>query len=164
MGSRRIPNDKHNQGPFYVTEEGLMRLREKLAHLERILPGLVHEVTRTAAYGDRSDNAEYKDAKGTLRRTQGSIFRIQDQLRLAVIIKEGANASGMVELGSTVTLESDGRQKIFQILGSHESRPEDGRISHESPLGAALMRHKAGDSITVQTKNGSQEYRILEIR
>lgn len=160
----RKSNQSHNNdGPFYVTEDGLARLREKLARLEKEMPEFIGEVTRTAAYGDRSDNAEYKDAKGRLRRTQGSIFRIQDQIRLAVVIKKGAHSSGTAQLGSTVVIETDGKEKIFQILGSHESRPDEGRISNESPLGAALINHKTGDIITLETKNGLQTYRIIKI-
>ena len=76
----------------------------------------------------------------------------------------GSGASGKVALGSTVVLEMDGERKIFQIVGSQETNPSKGRISHQSPLGAALLNHKKGDMVKIQTRSSSQEYRILEIK
>src|SRR3989338_5383221 len=91
--------------PIPLTIEGLRRLREKLARLKRIFPDLALEAQRTAAYGDRSDNAEYKEAKSALRRTQRQIWTIEDQLTRVVEISLGKSASGKIQLGSTVILE-----------------------------------------------------------
>ena len=162
--------------PVYLTPEGIERLQEQLARLKRRLPAAAEEAVRTAAYGDRSDNAEYKQAKGALRRMHYQIFEIETQLKHAVAINTGANASGIVQLGSTVILEVNAKgqskeksqQKIFQIVGPHETDPAHGRISHLSPLGAALLNHAKGDVVTIKTtmSNGgsAQDYRILEIR
>lgn len=155
---------KQDDGPIHLTEEGFKHLQEKLERLKRTLPDFINETQRTAAYGDRSDNAEYKEAKSILRRTHWQILSIQDQIKRAVIIVSGLNAFGTVQLGSTVVLDIDGLQKTFQILGSHETNPAKGRISHQSPLGAALMNHAKGDTVTVQTASGAKKYRILEIR
>src|SRR3989338_4352574 len=105
--SRRKSDEfrKWDDGPVYLTEEGFRHLREKLARLKNALPDLSAEAQRTAAYGDRSDNAEYKEAKSTLRRTHRQILSIQDQVKRVVIIASGPNASGAVQLGSTVVLE-----------------------------------------------------------
>lgn len=155
---------KRDDGPVYLTEEGFKSLQEKLERLKRALPDFINETQRTAAYGDRSDNAEYKEAKSILRRTHWKILSIQDQIKRVVIIAPGSNVSGAVQLGSTVVLETDGARKTFQILGSHEANPAKGRISHQSPLGATLMNHIKGDTITIQTVSGSKKYRILEIQ
>lgn len=160
---------RQEKGPLHITEEGLRRLEEKVAHYKKIAPDLAAEAARTAAYGDRSDNAEYKQAKGALRHANYEILRIQDQIKRAVIIPTGANASGKVEIGSTVVVElggaiKSGRQKTFQILGPHETNPSRGIISDKSPLGAALVGHAVGDVVIIKTENGSQEYRIIEIR
>lgn len=158
---------RRDPGPLYITQEGLDRLREKLAHHKRILPDLIAETQRTAAYGDRSDSAEYKEAKGALRRSNWQILSIADQIKRAEIITPGPNASGTVQLGSTVTLHSDKaneKEKILQIVGPHETNPTNGRISHKSPLGAALLDHKKGDVVTIKTENGSHEYKIIEIK
>lgn len=76
----------------------------------------------------------------------------------------GSNVAGTVQLGSTVFLEKNGVLTKFQILGSHETDPSQGRISHRSPLGVALMNHAKGDSVIVQTAKGPQEYRIIDIK
>ena len=157
-----------DDSPIHLTEEGLARMREELARLKRALPERIAEAQRTAAFGDRSDNAEYKDAKGTLRRTNYRIFELEDQLKRVVIIVTGVNSQGTVQLGSTVVLETNDGQKTYEIVGPRETDPADGRISHVSPLGAALMNRKKGDSVTIQPRagggNGPQTYRILEIR
>ena len=155
---------KRDDGPVHLTEDAFKYLQEKLALLKHALPEFINETRRTASYGDRSDNAEYKEAKSILRRTHRQILSIEDQIRRVVIIASGPNSSGAVQLGSTVVLEIEGAQKTFQILGSHESNPAKGRISHQSPLGAVLMNHIKGDTVTVQTASGSKKYRILEIR
>jgi transcription elongation factor GreA len=165
--SRRPPP---NNEPVYLTPEGVKRLTARLARLKASLPAAIAETARTSAYGDRSDNAEYKEAKGILRRTHGQIFNIEDQLkRVVVILTPDANAAGKIQLGSTVTVEvrKSGAgaplQKTFRILGSSETDPSRGRISHTSPLGAALIGHAAGDVVEVQTPGGTQKYSIVEI-
>ena len=153
-----------DDSPIYLTPEGIEHLQKQLNHLKKALPNFISEAKRTAAYGDRSDNAEYKEAKSILRRTHRKILSIEDRLKRAVMISSGRNPAGTIQLGSTVLLESkDGLRKIFQILGPYETDPAKGRISHQSPLGAALINHKEGDMVMIQTTNGPKEYRILKI-
>lgn len=173
--SKRVAEELQNKEyePFHITEKGLNLLREKLVRLKRALPDRIEEVRRTAAYGDRSENDEYKTAKAALRRTNWQILSIEDQIKRVAIIRSGFGASGTIQIGSTVVLEAespeyprgtDGTKKIFQILGPHETNPAKGRISYQSPLGAALMNHAKGDIVTIQAGSGSRAYRILEIR
>ncbi|HEY5220545.1 MAG TPA: transcription elongation factor GreA [Candidatus Paceibacterota bacterium] len=163
--SRRPPP---NDQPVYLTPEGVKRLKGRLERLKHSLPAVIEEAGRTAAYGDRSDNAEYKEAKGILRRTRGQILNIEDQLKRVVEIPAGADEAGKVRLGSTVVLEikkgSDSTRKTFRIVGSSETDPTRGRISHTSPLGAALIGHAKDDTATIQTPGGKQEYYILEVK
>ena len=152
-----------DDGPIHLTEEAISRLHEKLAQLKRDLPGLISEAARTADYGDRSDNAEYKEAKSALRRANRQILILGDQIKRAVAIKTGKNTAGTVQLGSTVVLEIEGAQKTFQILGPQETDPTRGKISCESPLGALLMGRKANETIQLKSPNGARTYRIVEI-
>jgi len=107
-----------------------------------------------------------------LRRTHGQIFNIEDQLRRVVLIPSGADASGKVQLGSTVTVEIKNGdvpssaivRKTFRILGSSETDPGRGRISQTSPLGAALLGHAAGDVVAVRAPGGTQAYTIIEVK
>src|SRR3989338_7022389 len=92
--SKRKPSyTAEDDEPVHLTPEGLKRLQDRLTRLKKALPELASEAGRTAAYGDRSDNAEYKEAKRQLRRVQGQIFNIEDQLRRAVVIKFGRNSA-----------------------------------------------------------------------
>ena len=158
--SRRPPA---NNDPIYLTPGGVKKLRDRLERLRHSLPAAIDEAARTAAYGDRSDNAEYKEAKGILRRTRGQILNIEDQLKRVVEIPTGTDPAGKVRLGSTVKLKIRGKEKTFLILGSSETDPGHGRISHTSPLGAALLGHKKNDIVAVQTPAGLQEYQIVNV-
>jgi len=153
-----------DESPISITDEGLRRLKEKLKRLKGALPEYIAETQRTAAYGDRSENDEYRDAKSTLRRAHRQILSTQDQIKRAVVINPNPKNVGKAQLGSIVALEASGGRREFQILGSHEANPSKGRISNQSPLGAALMNHVKGDTITIKTTRGVQTYRILEIR
>lgn len=160
--------DEPPREPFYITEDGLAQLKEKLARLKRALPDRIAEAQRTAAYGDRSDNAEYKLAKGTLRRTNWQILEIEDQIKRAALIATGPSAAGKVRIGSTVVLretggKTDGAKKTFQVVGPHETDPANGRISYRSPLGAAFLGRAKGDNVTVQAAGSSRAYRIVEL-
>lgn len=155
---------RKNEEFIHLTADGFARLKKKLALIKERLPALIEETQRTAAYGDRSDNAEYKEAKSALRRATWQILSIEDEIKRVAIIKSGVNASGKVDLGSVVVLEVDGKEKIFSILGPQETDPARGRISYESPLGAALMGHAVGDIVTIQTAGGLKTYKIIEVR
>jgi transcription elongation factor GreA len=155
---------KQSDEPIPLTPKGFEQLKQKLARLKENMPKLAQEAGRTADYGDRSENAEYKDAKANLRRTQTQIFYLEDQLKRVHIITPHANTSDTIELGSTVTLETtDGKRHVFQILGSRETNPSKGKISNESPLGKALLHQKTGACIHVTTPQGGKKYKILEI-
>lgn len=158
-----------DNGPVPLTPQAHARLKERLARIKASIPTLAAEAGRTADYGDRSDNAEYKEAKSLLRRANSNVLRIEDQLKRVVEIGEGnsADSTGIIQLGSTVVLEltsSSSKKMTFRILGPYETDPGAGRISHKSPLGAALIGHKKGDLIAIKTELGTREYRILEIK
>ena len=160
------PHESRDQDgePVHLTPHGIEALQSELARLKKRLPNLAAEAERTAAYGDRSDNAEYKQAKGLLRFTQRKIFEIESQLKRAVAIPSGPGEEGAVRLGSIVALRIGDARKTFHIVGPKETDPSNGRISHLSPLGAALIGKKPGDTVAIPTARGAQEYRILEVR
>ena len=101
------PNESRDEDgkPIYLTLEGIERLQKELARLKTKLPAAADETARTAAYGDRSDNAEYKQAKGALRRIHYRIFEIETQLKHAVAIKVDPKSASVIQMGSTVILE-----------------------------------------------------------
>ena len=154
-----------NYEPVHLTPEGIVRLEARLARLKRDLPAAIEEVSRTSAFGDRSENAEYKEAKSILRRMHRQIASIEDQLKRAVAIPSGPAAGGKARIGSVVTAEADdGGEWDYHIVGPSETDPTRGRISHISPLGEALIGHGVGDIVTVQTPRGAKKWKIVAVR
>ncbi len=141
-----------------MTAEGVAAWERKLTRLKQILPGLIEETARTAAYGDRSENAEYVEAKKLMRRTQWQILTLEDKLKRVQVIPSGPNANGTIQLGSEVILESGTTKKTYHIVGPEEAEPAKGRISHLSPLGAALIGKKVDEKIFLSTPSGEKEY------
>ncbi len=154
---------KYDDSLIYLTQEGFDRLKQKLERLKKSLPELIAETQRTAAYGDRSDNAEYKEVKSALRRTHWQILSTENQIKRTVVIKADQKKSGTAQIGSVVRLRSDNSEKTYRILGSQESDPTNGRISNESPLGKSIIGKKIGETAYVKTKNGIREYVVIEI-
>lgn len=149
-------------GPVYLTQSGIDEMKQKLTKLEADLPAAIKEVERTKEYGDFSENAEYKEAKHKLRWMHAQVFKIKHQLDKAVLI-EVDNKSNRVQIGSTVTVEINGEQKQYQILGFIETNPGQGKISNHSPIGSSLLGHQVGDSVIVNLKDREVVYKIVSI-
>lgn len=145
-----------------LTEAKYDDLKNKLERLKFNRPGAANEVKRLAEFGDFSENAEYQIAKGRLRGINQGILEIEDHLRRAVIIKPNKN-SGVVQLGSSVTIETAGQIKTYLILGSTEASPGRGIISSRSPIGSALIGKKIGDQIKIKLTDKVVEYEIIKI-
>ena len=144
-----------------MTAEKFAELSRTLERLKQSRPAAAAEVARLALLGDFSENVEYQLAKGRLRGINQRILELEYQVDHAVIIEP--SASGTVEIGSTVTVEVKGEEKIYQILGSSETDPAKGIISHTSPIGAALLGRKAGESVEVVVAKRNVQYKILAI-
>ena len=150
---------------MYLTPEGVEKLKFRLEKLKRELPALAVEAQRTAAYGDRSENFEYKVAKREFRRAQSSIIHITAQLKNIAVIPKGPDSAGTIRRGTTVTLVTDTRdRKIYHLVGPRETDPTHGRISAESPLGALLIGKKLGDRVILKTPRGEMGYKIVEVK
>lgn len=146
----------------HMTREKFDELAAKLERMKRSRPGLAKEVARLAENGDFSENAEYQIAKGKLRGLNRAMEEITSHLNQAIIIKTGS-PEGLVRMGSAVTVESGGSQKTFRILGSSETKPESGIISHQSPIGAALIGKRVGEEVVIKTKKGETTYRVVAV-
>lgn len=162
----RKPGKYTNQKPDpYITDDKFNELKENLEKLKKqVQPRLIEEVKRLALDGDFSENAGYQIAKGRLRGINQRILEIEDHLKRSIIIQKQSNKN-IVQLGSKVTVEVKGRQKTFLILGSSETNPEEGIISHNSPIGSALMGRAAGDIVKIKLANADREiiYKIVNI-
>lgn len=145
-----------------LTEAKFLELQNKLARLKKSQPRAIEETVRLAAHGDFSENAGYQSAKARLRGINQGIFELSERLKHAVIIKPNKN-SQVIQLGQSVTLETDGKIKTYQILGSTETNPSTGVISNHSPLGVALMGHRVGDTVSIKLAQKTVSYKIIKI-
>ena len=145
----------------HMTQAKFDELTAQLARLNRARPEAAHEVKRLAEMGDFSENAAYQLSKGRLRGLNQRILEIADHLKHSQIIYPAP--SRLIQLGSTVTIEQDGKQQTFKILGPTETHPAKGIISHKSPLGAALVGKQAGDTVHYNVSSGERRANILRV-
>lgn len=150
-----IPTD------YNITQAKYDELSQKLEKLKKKQPKAIKDVEQLALMGDFSENAAYQIAKGRLRTINYKIDEIQDFLQKAKLISKPN--TNIVQLGSTVKIESNSIKKTFQILGSSEANPSKGIISQYSPLGKALIGRKQGDNIEIEQNGKIIEYRIVGI-
>jgi len=149
----------------YLSAGAVRQLQDELERLqERERPRTVDELSRTREMGDLSENAAYQMAKAKLMGIDGRILTIKEKLKNAVVVEPGAGAGGTVRVGSTVVVEVGGKQRTYEITGSDETDPAKGRISHVSPIGAALLGLKAGEKAVVEIGGKNVEYRVIEVR
>ena len=141
----------------YVTKEGLKKLQEELDRLQTIeRPKISKAIGEAIEKGDISENAEYDAAREEQRSNEGKIAELEYQIKNAVIIAEVTDNS-YVHLDSKVTVEDEefGDKETYTITSVTDVDVMANRISSESPVGAALMRHKTGDVVTVSCPDGS---------
>ena len=146
-----------------ITQAKFDELTKKLDRLIKVnRPRESAEVQRLAMMGDFSENVGYQVAKGRLRGINQRILDITDLLKKAEIIRPDKNDNS-VQIGNWVTLEQSGREKTYQILGSEETNPTAGIISHNSPLGAALLGKRVGDAFEIKLADRLVTYKIIKL-
>ncbi|NCN25827.1 transcription elongation factor GreA [Candidatus Falkowbacteria bacterium CG10_big_fil_rev_8_21_14_0_10_37_14] len=146
-----------------MTEERFLELQKKLERLLKVArPRAIREVSRLAELGDFSENAEYQIAKGKLRGINARINEYEHLFRQVEIIKTPVNKDN-VQIGHKVTVETDGKIRVYTILGSSESDPFLGIISRNAPLGVALLGKGVGEIVSVVTPIKKVEYKIINI-
>jgi transcription elongation factor GreA len=155
-------NAKQTDDHFF-TPAALERMKADLERLTKKERGTAaEEVHRTKQMGDLSENAGYQEAKATLRRINDRITTLEARIKHAVVIEKGEQ-DGKIRIGSTVTLYVNGKQTTFTILGSHETSPGKGRISHLSPLGKLLLGRHEGEQVTLHLDGRAIEYGIVKV-
>ncbi|MGZ6347149.1 MAG: transcription elongation factor GreA [Anaerolineales bacterium] len=150
--------------PTYLTSEGEVKLRSELAELKGPKRDELAKRLRSAIQmGDLSENADYHKAKEDQGFLEGRIQEIEYILRKAVIIEKNNNKN-IVAVGSHVTIQEEGSPpETYHMVGAKEADPRNGRISNESPIGRALMDHKVGEQVDVETPGGKINFKILKI-
>ncbi|MBA2375907.1 MAG: transcription elongation factor GreA [Actinomycetota bacterium] len=150
-----------------VTPEGLSKLQEELKHLTEVRRKEVADRIRQAReFGDLSENSEYDDAKNEQGLLERRISELQRRLRNSKVVDPADAATDAVDLGTLVTLKvlgGKGGERKFRIVGSNESDPAGGKLSHASPVGKAVLKRKVGEKVKVATPRGSTEYEIINV-
>ena len=148
---------------FRLTKEGINELKLELESLiaER---GEIAESIRTAReFGDLAENSEYQSARAAQERNESRIAEIEHILQNVEVIK-APKGSAKVQLGSKVTLKGeDGKKKEFQIVGTVEADPLNGKISDESPIGQALIGKHENDEVEISTPIETSSYKIVDV-
>lgn len=147
----------------YLTKEGLKKLREERDQLVDVRRKEVAEKLQKAReLGDISENAAYDAARDEQAFVEGRIEELEDILKRVELVENGK--AGVIVVGSRVRVHLDGDEQEFQIVGAPEANPTGGKISHESPLGRALLGKKVGEKVAVEAPVGKLTYHILEIK
>jgi transcription elongation factor GreA len=151
--------------PYVLTPEGAAKLKAELEELrgprrDQLAKRLRHAVQQ----GDLSENADYISAKEDQAFLEGRILELETILREATII-EPPLGTDVVGLGTTVVVAEDGRPpQEYQLVGMKEADPRRGKITHESPIGRALLGKRVGEVAEASTPGGTIRMRVVEIR
>jgi transcription elongation factor GreA len=149
----------------YLTAEGADKLKAELEQLkgpER--DALARRLRDAIQMGDLSENADYHKAKEDQAFLEGRIQELDFILRNAIIVEASEVSKGFVSVGVRVTVqEGDFDPEVYQMVGAKEADPRAGKISHESPIGRALMDHRVGEIVNAETPGGKVSFKILKI-
>ncbi len=155
-----------------ITKEGLKKLKEELDFLKSTKRSEIAQRLKEAiSYGDLSENAEYEEAKNDQAFIEGRILELENQIKNAKLIVEGAVAKSsargkIIDIGSIVTVRNktdDDEAETYTIVGSMEADPIEHKISNESPIGKALLGREKGDMVDVMAPAGKFKYEILKV-
>ena len=148
----------------FITEEGLRKIKEELAHRKTTLrQGIASAIKEAKEQGDLSENAEYSAAKGQQAENEAKVAELEFMLKESKVATYDKSL-GVVQLGSKVSVKFNGSAMEFQIVGSNEASPAELKISNESPMGKAFMGKKKNDKVDVTTPGGEVEYVILDVK
>jgi transcription elongation factor GreA len=145
-----------------MTAAGHAALQVELAELVERRAEVVQRIADTRSQGDLRENAGYHQAREDQGRLEGRILEVEALLRTASIVAEGSG-DGTVQLGSTVTVADEFGESVYTVVGAHEADPTSGRLSHQSPVGRALLGRRSGDTVTVQTPGGGRQIRLVRV-
>lgn len=157
-------NQSKNQ--VFLTKQGLKDLDGELKLLiAKKRPDLVKRVATARSFGDLSENTEYTNAREELAFVEGRIDELEELIAKAKLInlKDRKSANGEIELGCKVSLSVNGEKHTYEVVGEWEADPVKKKISHNSPLGKALLGKKKGDKVEIEAPAGKVLYEIQKV-
>lgn len=147
-----------------LTQDGFETLKNEYEDLTKVKkPYAVERLHKARSMGDLSENSEYTAAKEELAFVDGRILEIEEILKEVEIVSNHSTGN-QIELGTSVTVEVNGKKELFQIVGEFEADPMSKKLSHTSPIGQALIGKKQGEWVEVTVPAGKIKYKIVEIK
>src|SRR3989304_7482049 len=147
-----------NMKKTQLTKTGYEALKQEFEELVSVKkPHAVERLQKARSMGDLSENSEYSAAKEELAFVEGRTQEIEEILRTAEIV-ENHLSGNQIELGTSVTVEVNGKKELFQIVGEFEADPMKQKLSHTSPIGQALIGKKQGEWVEVEVPAGEVKY------
>ena len=148
------------------TQQGYQELVEELHYLKHEKREKIkNDIAVARSFGDLSENSEYDEARNEQAKNEARIKELEELLENAVILDESSIDTSVVSLGSTVKVYNNAMamEMTYDLVGSNEANPMEGKISDQSPIGAALIGKRAGDEVEVEVPNGTVGMKVLEV-
>jgi len=147
----------------YLTKERLAELKNELADLKtRARKEIAERLEQAKEMGDLSENSEFVSAREDQVLLERRVGQLEDMVREAALIHKSGQ-SQVIKIGSTIKVQRGNRFFTYTIVGPQDSKPNQGLISYESPLGKAFLGKKADETVKAETPSGSVEYVIIKI-
>ncbi|MGM9665875.1 MAG: transcription elongation factor GreA [Eubacteriales bacterium] len=145
------------------TKEGFQKLKDELEYLKTTRRAEVGQMLKEArSFGDLSENSEYDEARDQQAKVESRIAELEYLIKNGVVMSDEDAAKNIISIGTTVTIKySDGREVTYDLVGSNEVEPLKHRISDLSPIGMALIGHKEGDTLVINTPSGEKEITVV---
>lgn len=151
-----------------ITEDEYKQLNDELDYRKSVKrKEIAGKIKIALGFGDLSENAEYSEAKDEQNKNESTIIILSNKIKKAKIVKHDASLKDQIQMGSLVKLydEEFDEELEYTIVGTIGADPFSGKISQESPLGKALLGHKKGESVVIESPNGDNlEYKILDVK
>ena len=148
----------------FLTQEGLDEIKKELEELKMVKrPEVIEALKEARAQGDLSENAEYDAARTEQAVVESRIKELEAMVENATVIEK--TKSDVVSIGSNVTIEyvEDNEKEEYSIVGSKEADPFSNKISNESPIAQAILGHKKGATVSVDSPNGKYDVKIVAV-
>lgn len=146
-----------------LTVQGMQKLKDELNHLKKVdRPEVIERIKTARELGDLSENADYANAREQQSFIEGRILELEEKLKLAEIVDVGSSSS-TVCVGHQVTINCNGKEEIYHIVGENEIDPIQRKVSVNSPIGEALLGKKIGDEVTVKVPAGIKTCKVIKI-
>lgn len=146
-----------------ISQEGYSKLKKELDYLIKVKrKEIAARIESAKELGDLSENAEYHDAKDAQAFNEGKIQNVSSLIKNLTVV-ENDGSKDEITMGSKITVNSNGSEKVYTIVSFNEADPAEGMISNESPLGTAFLGKKKGEKVKVNTPKGELEYMIIKI-